>query len=130
MFNYKFISIRLLNYFMSEGEKMLLIEVLVPQYVHNRIVALSKQTYKDVVKEVTRSRTSGVTRVFIEDCPKGWWVALKILREGSGKLYLLREVKYMDIPSKVMELSMKRRWRPEYGEEIEEELRRWGLKHE
>lgn len=109
---------------------MLLVEVSVPLYVHTRILKASKQTYSDVVKEVTRSRANGLTRVFIEDCPKGWWVALKILREGSGKLYVLREVKYMDIPSKVMELSMKRRWRPEYGEIIERELKEWGLKHE
>ena len=65
--------------------------------------------------------------MYIEDCPKGWWVALKILREGYGKLYVLREVKYMDIPSKLMELSMERRWRPEYERVIEEELSRWGL---
>ena len=109
---------------------MLLVEVNVPQYVHKRIITASKQTYRDVIKEITRSKTSGITRVFVEDCPRGWWVALKILREGTGKLYILKEVKYMDVPSKVMELSMKRRWRPEYEKEIDKELRRWGLKNE
>jgi len=109
---------------------MLLVEMNIPYFVHNRIVTMSKQSYRDVVKEITRSKSSGLTRVFIEDCPKGWWVALKMLREGSGKLYLLREVKYMDIPSKLMELSMKRYWEPEYEKVIEEELKRWGLKHE
>jgi len=109
---------------------MLLVEITVPQYVHNRIVVLSKRTYRDVVKEVTRSKASGITRVFIEDCPRGWWLALKILREGTGKLYVLREVKYMDVPSKVMELSMKHKWKPEYEKEIEEELKRWGLRNE
>jgi len=109
---------------------MLLVEMNVPHFVHNQIVALCKRTYKDVVKEVTRSKSSWLTRVFIEDSPRGWWVALKILQKGSGRLYLLREVKYMDIPSKLMELSMELYWKPEYEKVIEEELRRWGLKHE
>ncbi len=108
----------------------MLVEVNIPQYVHQRIIVRARKNYRDVIKEVSRSRTSGVTRVFIEDCPKGWWVALKILREGSGKLYLLREVKYMEIPSKVMEISMKRRWKPEYEEIIKKELDEWGLSHE
>jgi len=109
---------------------MLMVEVNVPQYIHQRIIVRASKSYKDIIKEITRSRTTGITRVFIEDCPKGWWAALKILREGSGKLYILKEIKYMDIPSKVMEISMKRRWRPEYEKEIDEELRRWGLRNE
>jgi len=109
---------------------MLLVEMNVPRFVHEQIVTMSKQDYRDVVIEVTRSKASGLTRVFIKDSSKGWWVALKILQKGSGKLYLLREVKYMDIPSKLMELSMERYWRSEYEKVIEEELRRWGLKHE
>jgi len=109
---------------------MLLVEINVPFYVYQRLYVRSKSSFKDVIKEIVRSRRSGLTRVFIEDCPKGWWAALKILREGTGKLYILKEVKYMDVPSKIMELSMKRRWRPEYEKEIDEELRRWGLKNE
>lgn len=108
---------------------MLLVELNIPQYVYQRI-AKARKNYKDVIKEITRSKSSGLTRVFIKDCPRGWWVALKILREGSGKLYLLREFKYMDMPSKIMELSMEGYWKPEYEKVIEEELRRWGLKHE
>ena len=110
---------------------MLLVEVNVPNYVYKRLLLRRKLgAYKGIVRDIVKSRKSGITRVFIEDCPKGWWVALKILREGTGKLYILKEVKYMDVPSKVMELSMKRRWRPEYEKEIDEELRRWGLKNE
>jgi len=109
---------------------MLLVEVLVPRYQHKHIVAMSKQLYKDVIKEVTRSRATHITRAFIEDSPKGWWVALKILREALGRLYILKEVKYLDIPSKVMELSMSHLWDLKYEEIIEEELRKWGLKNE
>jgi len=106
---------------------MLMVEISIPRYVHKKLRKNIRRAYNDIVKEVVRSRSS-VTRVFIEDCPKGWWLALQILREGSGRLYLMKEVKYIDIPSKVMELSMKHEWSPEYENEIEEELRKWGLK--
>ena len=110
---------------------MILVEIRAPYYVYKKILLRKRQgTYKDIVKDLVRSRKSGVTRVFIENCPKGWWVALKILREGSGKLYILEEVSYMDVPSKVIELSMKRRWRPKYEEIIRKELKKWGLSHE
>ena len=108
---------------------MLLVEIRAPYYVYKRILLRKKQgAYKDIIKDLVRSRKSGITRVFIEDCPKGWWVALKILREGIGKLYMLEEIKYMDIPSRVMELSMKRLWKPAYEGVIEEELKKWRLK--
>ena len=109
---------------------MLIVELNVPRYIYQRIYMRIRKGYRDVVKDIVKSRKSGIVRVFIEDSPRGWWVALKVLREGSGKLYVVKEVKYMDIPSKVMELSMKRRWNPEYGQIIEEELRKWGLKNE
>jgi len=114
----------------TTGDNMLLVEMNVPRYMYMQIVALAKGNYRDVIREVTKSKSTGFTRVFIEDSPKGWWVALKILRKGSGRLYLLREVKYMDIPSKLMELSMELYWKPEYEKVIEEELKRWGLNHE
>ncbi len=69
---------------MDKNNKLLMVELNIPRYVHIRINEASKRTYKDVIKEVSRSRKSGITRVFIEDCPRGWWVALKILREGTG----------------------------------------------
>lgn len=111
----------------------MLVELNVPKYVYMRLFGRKRKVspYKDVIKEITRSKSTGATRVFIEDSPKGWWVAVKIFREGGfGKLYVLREVKYLDIPSKVMELSMERNWKPEYEEIIEEELRKWGLRNE
>jgi len=113
-----------------ETEKMLMVELNVPRYVWKHISNLTKKIYRDVVIELTKARTTSICRVFIKDCPRGWWVALKILREGSGKLYILREVKYLDIPSKVMELSVEQEWKPEYEKIIEEELRKWGLKNE
>jgi len=111
--------------------KAILVEVNIPKYIYQRILLRKKLgAYRGVVEDIVKSRKSGITRVFIKYCPKGWWVALKILREGSGKLYILEEVSYMDVPSRVMELSMKRRWKPEYEEIIERELKKWGLKYE
>ncbi|MEM1673225.1 MAG: hypothetical protein QW448_04560 [Thermofilaceae archaeon] len=65
--------------------------------------------------------------MLLEETPKGWWLALRILKEGTGRLYILKEVKYLDIPSKIMELSFKDVWDPEYSQVIEEELRKWGV---
>ena len=106
---------------------MLLVEMTVPQYVHSRIVVASKRTYRDVIKEVTRSKASGITRVFIEDCPKGWWVALKIKMKGASKLYRLVEVKEIDLPSTLLKASLKRRWTPSLEREISKALREVGL---
>lgn len=107
---------------------MLLIEVPLPRYVYRRLIA-SKQ-YQDVIKNIVRHVRSGTTFVLLEDSPKGWWAALKILREGAGKLYIAREIKYLDVPSRIMDLSFKKRWRPQYSQVIEEELKKWGLKYE
>jgi hypothetical protein len=91
---------------------------------------MKSDEYKDIIKDVVKSRKSGTIIILIENSPKGWWLVLKILREGTGKLYTIKEVAYMDIPSKVMELSMDAEWKPEYDNIIKEELKRWGLTHE
>jgi hypothetical protein len=110
---------------------MLLVEVSIPAYVYKKLLRSSKNGgLKDVVVDVTRSRRSNIVRVIIRDIPKGWWVALRILREGTGKLYMLKEVSYLDIPSKVLKLSMDIKWKQEYEKVVDEELRRWGLRHE
>ena len=108
---------------------MIMVELEVPFYVYARLWKRLKR-HSDVVKEISRSGSTHTTRIFIEDSPRGWWLALKILREGVGKLYILREVKYLEIPSKLMELSTKRKWELEYEKIIAEELARWGLKNE
>jgi len=110
---------------------MLLVEVSIPAYTYKRLLRRSKKgSFKDVVVDVTRSRRSNTVKVIIRDVPKGWWVALRILREGTGKLYMLKEVSYLDIPSKVLKLSMDIEWKQEYEKVIDEELKRWGLRHE
>jgi len=110
---------------------MLLVLINLPNYVYRRLRILMKSDeYKDIIKDVVKSRKSGTIIILIENSPKGWWLVLKILREGTGKLYTIKEVAYMDIPSKVMELSMDAEWKPEYDNIIKEELKRWGLTHE
>jgi len=110
---------------------MLLILINLPNYVYRRLRALMKsKEYKDTIKDIVKSRKSGVVIIFIENSPKGWWLVLKILREGIGRLYTIKEVTYMDIPSRVVELSMEAKWKPEYDNIIKEELKRWGLTHE
>lgn len=100
-----------------------------PDYVFARISkTLRKLKESGTIKEVTKSRASGLTRVFIEESPMGWWVALKLINMGTGKLYVVREVGYLDVPSVVMELARKPTWKPEYAEVIERELKAWGLK--
>ncbi|MCC6057265.1 MAG: hypothetical protein LM583_11360 [Desulfurococcaceae archaeon] len=107
---------------------MLLISINLPNYVYRKLRILMKSNeYKDVIKDMVKSRKTGSIIILIENSPKGWWLALKILREGSGKLYMIKEVTYMDIPSKVMELSMDAEWKSGYDKIIKEELRRWGL---
>jgi hypothetical protein len=105
---------------------MLLAEVSAPWYIYRRILMRQRRGWDDVIIEINKSR-KGVIRVFIKDTPKGWWVALRILHEGVGDLYILKKVGYMDIPSKVLEIGMKDRWSPEYEGIIGEELRKWGL---
>jgi len=110
---------------------MLLVEVSLPTYVYRKIFRSSKEgRLKDVVVDITKSRKSNMVMVLIKDVPKGWWAALKILREGTGKLYMLKEVSYLDIPSKVLKLSMISGWKSEYEEIVNKELKRWGLKNE
>jgi hypothetical protein len=108
---------------------MLLVEVNIPLYLHRKIYSKKVGDLKDVILDVTRSRGFNITRVFVKETPKGWWVALRILREGSGKLYMLREINYMDIPSKLLKLSMNVDWKPEYEKIMNEELKKWGLRH-
>jgi hypothetical protein len=109
------------------GEIVILVEIQIPPYIHKKIASRTRKSYNDVVREVTRSRKTGLTRIFIENCPKGWWLALALLREGAGTMYILRSVGIMDIPSKVLELS-KESWKLEFESVIEEELKKWGLK--
>lgn len=109
---------------------MLLVEMSLPRYVHNQLASRARRWYKDAVKNLVRDIKSSTTFVFLEESPRGWWVALRILREGTGKLYMVREIKYMDVPSKIMELSFEEKWDPKYNHIIEEELNRWGLKNE
>ena len=100
-----------------------------PDYVFARISKmLRKLKGSGTIKEVTKSRSAGLTRIFIEESPLGWWIALKLINMGTGKLYVVREVGYLDVPSVVMELAMKPAWKPEYAEVIEKELKAWGLK--
>jgi hypothetical protein len=107
---------------------MLMVELYVPRYEWKRIIDLIKKSYKDVVIEMTKARASGIIRIFIKDCPKGWWLAMKLSWRGLGKIYMLKRVDYIDIPSVIIELSKKRIWKPEYEDIIEKELRKWGLK--
>jgi hypothetical protein len=105
-----------------------LVEISAPWNIYPKIYKWRKSNVLgDVILELSRSRGSGVIRVFIKDTPKGWWLALRILRDGVGNLYMLKKVGYMDIPSKVLEIGMKDRWSPEYEGIIDEELRKWGL---
>jgi hypothetical protein len=107
---------------------MILVEVLIPKNVYTRILTKKRKgVFGDVILEMRRPKGANITRVFLKNSPKGWWAALRILREGAGKLYILKEVSYMDMPSKVLEIGMKERWSPEFERIIEEELRRWGL---
>ena len=109
---------------------MLMVEVKVPTYVHQRIFMRVKKNYTDVTAEITRVKGKNNTRLIIDETPKGWWLALRILREGQGKLYHLKEIQYMEIPSKLMELSFKNRWDDSWEELIRKELKKWGLSHE
>jgi hypothetical protein len=110
------------------GGVVLLVEISVPKSIYRKFYMWKKsKVFGDVILEVSSSRGSGVTRVFIKNTPKGWWLALRILREGAGDLYMLKKVGYMDIPSKVLEIGMKDRWSPIYEGIIGEELRKWGL---
>lgn len=107
---------------------MLLVEISVPKSIYWKIHKWKKGIFGDVILELSSSRGSGVTRVFIKNTPKGWWLALRILHEGAGNLYILKRVGYMDIPSKVMEICFKnKQWRPVFEGIIDEELRKWGL---
>ncbi|MEM4562963.1 MAG: hypothetical protein QXI55_03485 [Thermofilum sp.] len=108
---------------------MLLVEVLLPKYVHRRIASKLLRQHREVVKSVIRHTKTRTAYVLLEETPKGWWLALRILKEGAGRLYILREVKYLDIPSKIMELSFKDAWDPEYSQVIEEELKKWGVRN-
>jgi hypothetical protein len=106
---------------------MLLVEVSAPWYIYRRILMRQRRGWDDVIIEINKSR-KGVIRVFIKDTPKGWWLALRILRDGVGDLYILKKVGYMDIPSKVLEIGFtKNRWSPIYEGIIDEELRKWRL---
>jgi hypothetical protein len=110
------------------GGVVLLVEISAPRSIYWKIVKWRKSNVLgDVILELSRSRGSGVTRAFIKNTPKGWWLALRILHEGAGNLYMLKKVDYMDIPSKIMEIGMKDRWSPEFEGIIDEELRKWGL---
>jgi len=93
---------------------------------YKRILRLWK-IHKDTIEDIVKKRESK-TIIFLKDTPKGWWLAVRLMRECSGKLYILKEVGYMDIPSKLMELSFERRWRLEYESIVERELKNWGLK--
>jgi len=105
---------------------VIMIELTLPLLEHRRLFANMKMYYRDVVIEISRSKSIGVTRIFLEDTPKGWWLATRLLRKYPGKLYKLQETKYIDIPSKIMELSRKR-WNPKMNEEIERALKEWGV---
>jgi hypothetical protein len=110
------------------GEIMLLAEVMVPQNGYRNILSLTNN-YKNVVVSAERSRKTGITRVFIKNTPEGWWLALRIISMGAGKLYILKEISIMDIPSKILELGFKeKKWKPEFKDIIDGELRRWRLK--
>ena len=111
------------------GSELILVKIKAPYYVYRKILSQRRQgTYKGIIKDLIKK--SDVIWVFIKNCPKGWWVALRILRESPGKLYILKEVNYMDVPSKVIELSAEYEWKPEYEEMIKKELEGWGLSHE
>ena len=92
---------------------------------HKRLLDLRKR--HDVIEDIIRKR-GGRTLIFLKNTPKGWWFAVKFMREFSGKLYILNQVGYMDIPSRLMELSFQKRWKPEYEKEIETVLETWGVK--
>lgn len=109
---------------------LLLVEVTLPGYAHKRLYSKVRRLYKDTLQNFVRDGRKNTTYVFLKDSPKGWWVALSILREGAGKLYMVKEVKYMDIPSMIMELSFKEEWSSQYEQVIEEQLEKWGLKNE
>jgi hypothetical protein len=105
---------------------MLLLELQVPPYVYKKILEKTKKYYNDVVKDVVKSKKTRTARIFIENTPRGWWVALTLLREGPGTIYILKSVSIIDIPSKILELS-RENWNNEFEKIIREELKKWGL---
>lgn len=112
-----------------KSESMLLVEIRLPKYLHRKLANRLKSRYNDVVRKILRHAKSNTTFVLLERSPKGWWLALRILREGEGKLHIIETVKYLDIPSRVLELSFKEEWKPEYSQVIEKELVEWGLEN-
>ena len=106
--------------------KLLVVIESIIKSEYTRILELRKN-HKDAIEDVIKKK-GGRTTIFLKDTPKGWWLAVRLVRECSGKLYILKEVGYMDIPSKLMELSFERRWRLEYESIVERELKNWGLK--
>lgn len=110
-------------------EKLIIvIEKPIIKIEYDRILKLRKR-HEDTIEDIIRKR-NGKTIIFLKNTPKGWWLAVKLVREYSGKLHILNEVGYMDIPSRLMELSFERRWKPEYESEIKKELEKWGLRHD
>jgi hypothetical protein len=105
---------------------MLVIEAKLPHREHKKLRDLMKKKgFKKILKGVIKSPKAGITTIFIENSPKGLWLALRILHRGNGKLYLLKEINPMDIPSRIIELSLESEWRANYSKIIKEELEKW-----
>ena len=85
-----------------------------------------RRNHKDAINDIIKRSDKMI--IFLKNTPKGWWLAIKFMREFSGKLYILNQVGYMDIPSRLMELSFEKRWKIEYEKEIEDVLKKWGVK--
>ena len=105
---------------------MLMVELKeIPRYIHLQI-KYRQRKHEDIIVDVLRSRKTDTTRIFIEDTPKGWWLALRIMMKGPSRLYRLVEVKELDLPSVLLKASLKRRWTPELEREVSKALRERG----
>ena len=105
---------------------MMLVELAgIPMHVHRQI-RKQLQRHVDVTIDVLRSRKNRVTRVFLKETPKGWWLALRIMTKGPSKLYRLVEISEVDVPSALLEASLKNRWTPELERRVAKALEEWG----
>lgn len=98
----------------------------IPRYIHKQIRNMEYK-HKNTIIDVSRSRSTNTTRVFIKETPKGWWLALRIKMKGPSKLFRLVEVKELDLPSVLLKASLRRRWTPRLEGEVSKALRKGGI---
>ncbi|GEM_PF-7036850 len=86
---------------------------------------LKKEKGKDI-EEIFPSRSRRSLKIVFKKSPYSFWIILRLLSKNIGKLFIMREINPLDIPSGLLKLS-ECEWNEEVERKISRAMSKWKI---